>query len=125
MDIDNVLAAVAVSDLEQARRWYTTFFGRAADVEPMPGLAEWHTSGGVVQLVVDQQRAGGSLVTLWVPDARQALRELSARGGPSVELDDTTSDTVLFAAAIDPDGNAITVVEVREGKEGLLRSGQP
>lgn len=115
MNISNVLAAVAVSDLERAKRWYTTLFGRPADAEPMPGLTEWHTSGGVVQLVVDQQRAGGSLVTLWVPDARQALSELSARGGPSVELDDSTSDKVLFATVTDPDGNAITIVEVREG----------
>jgi predicted enzyme related to lactoylglutathione lyase len=115
MQITNVLSGVAVSDLEQAKRWYETLFSRPCDTEPMPGLAEWHTPGGVVQLVVDQQRAGGSLVTLWVPDARQALDELATRGGPPADLDDTTSDKVLFADLTDPDGNAITVVEVREG----------
>jgi hypothetical protein len=83
----------------------------------MPGLAEWRTPGEVVQLVVDQRRAGGSLVTLWVPDARQALDDLSARGGPAVKLDDSTSDEVLFATVNDLDGNAITVVEVREGAQ--------
>ena len=55
MQIAKVLSGVAVSDLEQARRWYETFFGHPCDAEPMPGLAEWHTPGGVVQLVVDQQ----------------------------------------------------------------------
>lgn len=115
MQISKVLAGVAVSDLEQAKRWYETLFSRPADAEPMPGLTEWHTPGGVVQLVADQQRAGGSLVTLWVADARQTLDDLAARGGPSVDLDDSTSDKVLFATATDPDGNAITVVEVREG----------
>lgn len=115
MEISKVLSALAVSDLEQAKRWYQTFFGRPADVDPMPGLTEWHTPGGVVQLVLDGQRAGGSLVTLWVPDARQALEALAARGGPSVALDEVTSDKVRFATLTDPDGNAITVVEVRPG----------
>jgi predicted enzyme related to lactoylglutathione lyase len=114
MQVSKVLAGLAVSDLERAKRWYQTFFNRPADAEPMPGLADWRIPGGVVQLVVDQQRAGGSLVTLWVPDARRALDDLAARGGPSVDLDEVTSDKVLFATFTDPDGNAITVVEVRE-----------
>ncbi|REE97418.1 VOC family protein [Thermomonospora umbrina] len=115
MQISNVLAGVAVSDLPRARRWYESLFGRGVDAEPMAGLVEWHTPGGVVQLVSDPERAGGSLVTLQVPDARQALTELAERDGPTVDLDDTTSDKVLFARVTDPDGNAITVVQVREG----------
>jgi glyoxylase I family protein len=115
MQIDRVLAGVAVSDLERSTRWYESAFGRSADAEPMPGLAEWHTPGGVIQVVADQKRAGGSLVTLWVPDIRAALTELAQRGGPTADLDETTSDKVLFAQITDPDGNAITVVQVREG----------
>lgn len=115
MEISKVLAGVAVSDLDRAKRWYEVLFGRSVDAEPMPSLSEWHTPGGVVQLVLDEDRAGGSLVTLWVPDARQALDDLAARGGPAVALDDETSNKVRFATLIDPDGNAITVVEVREG----------
>lgn len=65
--------------------------------------------------MLDGQRAGGSLVTLWVPDAGQALKDLAERGGPSVELDDITSHRVLFATITDLDGNPITVVEVRQG----------
>jgi predicted enzyme related to lactoylglutathione lyase len=113
MQISSVLSGVAVSDLGQAQRWYETLFHRPCDAEPMPGLAEWHTPGGVIQLVLDEQRAGGSILTLSVPDAQRALDELAARGGPSVPLDDTTSDTVLFAEFTDPDGNAVAVIEVR------------
>ncbi|MFD0899978.1 VOC family protein [Actinomadura sediminis] len=115
MEIERVLAAIAVSDLGKAKEWYEVLFGRPADAEPMAGLAEWRGAGGVVQLVADRRRAGGSLVTLQVPDARRALDELAARGGPSVEPDDTTSDIVVFTTLTDPDGNAITVVQVREG----------
>jgi hypothetical protein len=43
------------------------------------------------------------------------LADFADRGGPEVKLDDTTSDKVLFATVADPDGNGVTVVEVREG----------
>jgi predicted enzyme related to lactoylglutathione lyase len=115
MQVTKVLAGMAVRNIEQAKRWYEVFFARPADAEPMGGLAEWHTPGGVLQLVLDEQRAGGSLVTVWVSDARGALTDLASRGGPEVELDDTSSDKVLFASLADPDGNAVTVVQVREG----------
>jgi hypothetical protein len=115
MQITKVLAGVAVGNLDQAKGWYEVFFARPVDAEPMNGLAEWHTPCGVVQLVLDEQRAGGSLVTVWVQDSRGALADLAARGGPEVALDDVTSDKVLFAELLDPDGNAVTVVQVREG----------
>jgi predicted enzyme related to lactoylglutathione lyase len=115
MQITKILAGVAVRNIDQAKRWYEVFFARPVDAEPMGGLAEWHTPGGVLQLVLDEQRAGGSLVTVWVPDARRALADLASRGGPEVELDDTSSDKALFASLADPDGNAVTVVQVREG----------
>lgn len=115
MQIDNVLAGVAVSDWDRARGWYEVLFGRPADADPMPGLAEWHTPGGVVQIVHDQRRAGGSLVTLWVPDIHAALAELAARGGPSTTPDDTTSDKVVFATLTDADQNALTIVQAKDG----------
>jgi hypothetical protein len=115
MEVTKILAGVAVRNIDQAKRWYEVFFTRPADAEPMGGLAEWHTPGGVLQLVLDEQRAGGSLVTVWVSDLRGTLADLASRGGPEVELDDTSSDKVLFASLADPDGNAVTVVQVREG----------
>jgi predicted enzyme related to lactoylglutathione lyase len=117
MNISKVLAGIAVSEIERAKPWYEVLFDRPPDAEPMPGLTEWHIEAGVVQLVADGQRAGGSLVTLWVPDARAALESLAARGGPSVAVDDSTSEKVLFATLTDSDGNAITIVEVREGMQ--------
>lgn len=113
MQVNNVLAGLAVSDMAKAKDWYATLFGRAADAEPMPSLAEWHTPG-TVQLVLDEQRAGRSLLTLDVPDARRTLTDLAQRGGPQAELNTTTSKHVLFATVTDPDGNAITLVELRE-----------
>lgn len=113
MQINSVLAGIAVSDMERAKDWYATLFGRSPDAEPMPILTEWHTPA-VVQLVKDDQRAGHSVITIEVTDAQRALTEIAARGGPDVELDTTTSKHVLLATVTDPDGNAITVVEQRE-----------
>ena len=115
MEITTILAAVAVSDRERARAWYSTLFGREPDAEPMQHLDEWRSSAGTVQVVQDPERAGGSLLTLSVPDAATALHELAARGGPQVDLDEVTSDKVRFASFPDPDGNLITVVEQRPG----------
>src|SRR4051812_14121254 len=115
MQITNVLAGVAVRDLEQAKRWYAVLFGREPDAEPMGRLAEWHTGHGDVQLIADEQRAGGSLLAFHVPDAQRALDELAARGGPEAELDEDSSGQVRFATVLDPDGNAVTVVQLREG----------
>lgn len=110
MQVNSVLAGVAVSDMERSKDWYARFFGRPADAEPMPILSEWHTPA-VIQLVQDDQRAGRSVLTLEVADARRALADL---GGPDVELDTTTSKHVLLATVPDRDGNAITVAEQRE-----------
>ncbi|MGH8776277.1 MAG: VOC family protein [Jiangellaceae bacterium] len=117
MQIDKVLAGVAVADWARARDWYEVLMSRPADAVPMEGLAEWHTAGGVLQVVADRERAGGSLVTLWVPDIRAALSEVASRAGLHVEPDDTTSDKVIFATLTDLDRNAITLVQVRDGAE--------
>jgi predicted enzyme related to lactoylglutathione lyase len=114
MPIKRVLAGVAVADVDAALPWYERLFGRPADALPMAGLAEWHIpSGGVVQLVASAERAGRSLVTLDLDNLERELAAMQERGLDAGALDDTTSDKVLIATAIDPEGNAITLVEQR------------
>jgi predicted enzyme related to lactoylglutathione lyase len=77
-------------------------------------LVEWHfPSGGAVQLVASTERAGRSLLTLDVDGLERELAAMQERGLDAGPLDDTTSETVLIATAIDPEGNAITLVEQR------------
>jgi glyoxylase I family protein len=114
MPIKRVLAGVAVADVDAARPWYERLFGRPADELPMAGLAEWHfPSCGVVQLVASAERAGRSLLTLDLDNLERELAVMQRRGLGAGALDDTTSDKVLIATAIDPEGNAITLVEQR------------
>jgi predicted enzyme related to lactoylglutathione lyase len=114
MPVNRVLAGLAVADVASALRWYERLLGRSADALPMDGLAEWHFSqGGVIQLVEQADRAGKSLLTLDVDDLKRELAVLRERGLDPGPLDDTTSDKVLFATVMDPEGNAITLVEQR------------
>jgi predicted enzyme related to lactoylglutathione lyase len=114
MAVNQVLAALAVADVDSAVGWYERLLGRPADALPMDGLAEWHFPGiGVIQVVQDADRAGRSLLTLGVDDLKQELASLRERRLDPGAMDDTTSDKVLFATVTDPEGNAITLVEPR------------
>jgi predicted enzyme related to lactoylglutathione lyase len=114
VSINRVLAGVAVADFDAALPWYERLFGRPADALPMEGLAEWHVpSGGVVQLVANDERAGRSLLTLDLDGLEYELVAMRVRGVDARALDDTTSDKVLIATTADPEGNAITLVEQR------------
>jgi catechol 2,3-dioxygenase-like lactoylglutathione lyase family enzyme len=114
MSITAVLAGLPVADLNASLQWYERLIGRAADAQPMPGLAEWHFAGtGDVQLVEAPDRAGGGLLTLTVADLPAHVDDVRERGVEVEPIDDTTSDKVLFVTVADPDGNAVTLVEQR------------
>jgi predicted enzyme related to lactoylglutathione lyase len=114
MPVNRVLAGVAVSDVDGVLPWYERLLGRPADRRPMAILADYEfPSGGVLQLVADAERAGGSLLTLVVDDLERELAAIRERGVETGQLDDTTSEKVLLATVSDPDGNAITLVQER------------
>ena len=111
LEVSTVLAGLAVRDVGAASEWMARLFGRPADARPMDGLADWHLPPhGLLQLVLDPDRAGGSMVTLHVPDIAAAQAELAERG-LDLRYDDSTSSKVKFGQLLDPDGNSITIVE--------------
>ena len=64
MALKNVLAFVAVRDLEEGSRWYKMLLGREPDTQPMKGLVEWQfEAGGWLQVNENKQLAGRSSVT--------------------------------------------------------------
>ena len=110
MSIEHVLAVVPVSDIERADRWYEALFGRPADNRPMPTLVEWQvTDAGWVQVTVDAERAGSTLLNLAVDDLAAKKDELAARG-VSTEPIQLVTKGVELSATTDPDGNAITLI---------------
>src|ERR1700749_771698 len=79
--LKNVLAGIAVTNLERAEVWYDSLFGRAPDTRPMDELVEWQfPDGGWLQVFVDQTRAGKTSITLVETDFQQRLKELNKLG---------------------------------------------
>lgn len=110
MSIQHVLAVVPVSDLQVSSRWYEALFGRPADNNPMPTLAEWQVLPGAwVQVFVDAARAGSGLLNFAVDDLQTHMAELRKRG---LEPGDVTgaSKGVHLSAVTDPDGNTISLI---------------
>lgn len=113
--IQGVLAGLATSDMERPVRWLGTVLGRPPTARPMEILADWSLGdAGTIQLVLDPERAGGSIVTLHVADIA-ATRDRLAADDITLEVDDTSSERVKFGVLRDPDANSVTVVEALPG----------
>lgn len=112
MEIKNVLAGVAVTDLVTATDWYNKLFGRKPDQTPMETLAEYRfPGGGWLQVFVDESRAGKSSITLAVDDVDVWIVHAGTRG---IEATDTQhGDFVSISILTDPDGNRIVLAEAR------------
>jgi len=110
MTIEHVLAVVPVTDLDLAKAWYERLFGRPADNDPMPVLAEWQVvPGGWVQVFVDAQRAGSGLVNFAVDDLTRHIGEARDRGLEPGHVD-TVNKGVELSTLRDPDGNTIRLI---------------
>src|SRR6516165_4678445 len=112
MNVDVLFVGVAVSDFDASRAWYERFFDRAADVVAHETEVMWQiTERGWLYVVRDLVHAGNGIVTLAVPDIEEAAAALTARDialGPI----QPEGDAGRKAVALDPDGNAIAIIEV-------------
>ena len=81
MALTNVLAFIAVRDIDAGIRWYKMLLGRAPDTQPMKGLAEWQfEAGGWLQVNENKQLAGRSSVTLVETDLDDRIKQLKKAG---------------------------------------------
>ena len=113
MQVTTVVATMTVVDFDEAVGWYERLLGAVCDAQPMPGLAEWHVAGGVVQVLADEQRAGSALLSLGVEDISAARSELEGRG---LALGEATVGVESTIAVIgDPAGNTVTLAQPHAG----------
>ena len=119
-----VEAALAVSDLERAKRFYEDQLGLVPGEEEEQGVRYPCAQGSGVFVYLSPQNAGTSSATLagWtVDDLDQTMGELASRGvafeqydQPGIKTDDRgVFDAGSFRAARirDPDGNTIAITE--------------
>jgi predicted enzyme related to lactoylglutathione lyase len=112
MSIENVLASVAVKDINAASAWYEQLFGRPGEMA-MPDLAEWKfPSGGWLQVYQLPERAGHGSFTLAVSDIAAEIKKLDEMGlDTSKQSSDSRVKTVMVT---DPDGNHIAFAEAAD-----------
>lgn len=110
MQVEHVLAAVPVSDVDAAARWYEQLLGAPPTNRPMPNVVEWRTtSSGWVQVFTDRERAGHSFLNFAVADLEAAVDELVGRGLAPGQIQPANKG-VQLSALKDPDGNTITLI---------------
>ena len=109
MPIDNVLASVAVSDLEAAEAWYTRLIGNAGS-KPMPEVAEWKfPNGGGLQVYALAERAGHCSFTMVVRDIEHEIRKLDGMGVDTSKR--SSNPRIKTVMVTDLDGNHIALTE--------------
>lgn len=112
METEYVFAMLTVTDLGVATEWYRRLLGRPPDLRPHEGEAAWQLTGSAsLCLVEDPMGAGGGAITLVVSGLDRVLGDVSERGIPPVEAR-PVGDAGRKAVLRDPDGNAVSVVEL-------------
>lgn len=110
MTIKNALASVAVKDIKASIPWYTRLFGRLADSNPIPEVAEWRfPDGGWLQVYAGPERAGGCSFTLAVSNLEEEQHRLATVGiNTGKQVKAAKVKTIMIK---DPDGNSIAFAE--------------
>jgi hypothetical protein len=113
MDVDVLFACVSVSDLARSADWYSLVFGRNPDIVVHSEEVMWKiTESAWLYLLVAPHRAGRGSVTISVGDLRGALTEIGGRGIATGEIE-AAGDAGLKSNLTDPDGNVLSVIEVK------------
>ena len=121
-------AAMAVSDLDRARRFYEDQLGLVASEEEEQGVRYPCAQGSGIFVYLSPDNAGKSPATLagwFVDDLDQTMDELASRGvvferydQPGIKTDERgVFDAGHFRAAWikDPDGNTLALNEASDG----------
>lgn len=111
MAITNALAGIAVNDIGAAALWYSQLIGRPPDRRPMPNVVEWRfENGSGIQLYEDEDRAGGSCVTLVESDLDKRAADLRAK---DIAIQSHSNSAKLRSVTIeDEDGNSIVFAQM-------------
>ena len=102
-----LFAGVPVSDLERAKEWYSRVLGAEPSFLPNDSEAVWTLADQRhVYVLLDPERAGGGLVTLFVEDVEATVGGIAQRGIEPT-TDETYANGVRKAEYHDADGNEV------------------
>jgi predicted enzyme related to lactoylglutathione lyase len=109
-NLASVVGVLPVTDHAKAVTWYQKWIGRAPDVEPVEGIAEWQLAENAwIQVAVHPESAGRTTVVVGVED-------IDAQRSACAAVEVTVGDVndygfVRTAEAVDPAGNKIVFVQ--------------
>jgi len=110
MPINKIYAQLNCSNLSTSIAWYERLFGRRPDVQPMPGLAEWHhLEHAGLQVFENAADAGHGTLTLIVSQLREEHTRLIAAGLKAGPIEPATSTSLVRLR--DPDGNLVVLAQ--------------
>ncbi|MDC7810193.1 VOC family protein [Sphingomonas koreensis] len=105
----HVFAGIPVRNFEIAVEWYQRFFGCAPTFFPNDREAVWAIADQRwAYIIVEPERAGGTIQTIMCDDLEEAIAEISARG-IEFSKEETPDADVRKVMYYDPDGNEIGV----------------
>jgi len=103
----DLFAGIPVSDLERAKEWYGRLLGAEPTFYPNDSEAVWTLAEHRhVYVLLDRERAGGGLVTVFVEDFGGIVESIAERGIEPTNRE-TYSNGVRKAEYQDPDGNEV------------------
>ena len=103
----DLFAGIPVSDLERAKDWYGRLLGAEPTFYPNDSEAVWTLAEHRhVYVILDPERAGGGVVTLFVEDFEGIVESIQERGVEPTQKE-TYSNGVRKATFHDADGNEV------------------
>jgi catechol 2,3-dioxygenase-like lactoylglutathione lyase family enzyme len=107
MQAISVTIGIPVRDLAISRAWYDRLLGKAPDLEPVPGIAEYRVGGVWVQLMEGEPPGGKWTLRFGVADLDRERERLQGLG---IELGDvrTVPGVIRYFVLADPDGNLLS-----------------
>jgi predicted enzyme related to lactoylglutathione lyase len=112
--IEVAFTGVPVSDLTRGQDFFERLLGSPPDVLVNENEVMWQVAEAAwLYVVVDPPRAGHALAAFSVPDLDGALEELASRGIEPSTIEQP-GPSARKATIIDPDGNSVAIIEVRD-----------
>lgn len=112
MPIHYVFAGLVVTERDVAVNWYSRLFGKRPTFQPTTNEAVWQLAATAsLYVLADPVRAGSGIVALAVDDLEAEIASINDRGILASPIQ--TVPGGRKAEVTDPDGNVITLVEVR------------
>jgi hypothetical protein len=116
-NLKSVVGVLPVGDHAAAVSWYQKWIGRAPDVEPIEGVAEWQLAENAwIQVSADPEPAGNATVVVGVGDIDTQRTNCAAAGVTVGEVNDY--GFIRTAEAVDPAGNKLMFIQEMAMQEG-------